>query len=37
MEYFNTIKRHLARIFMKFERDKGSFEIHFVCVLLGFH
>ena len=30
MEYLNTIKRHLGRIFMKFERDEDS-EISF-CV-----
>ena len=36
MEYLNTIKRYSGRIFMKFERDEGSFEIHTVCVLLGF-
>ena len=28
MEYLNTIKRHLGRIFMKFERDEDS-EISF--------
>ena len=31
IEYLNTIKRHPGRIFIKFERDKGSFEISF-CV-----
>ena len=29
MEYLNTIKRHPGRIFMKFEKDEGSFEISF--------
>ena len=26
-EYLNTIKRYSGRVFIKFERDKGSFEI----------
>ena len=29
--YLNTIKGHPGRIFMKFERDEGSFKISF-CV-----
>ena len=32
IEYLNTIKRYSGRIFVKFERDDGSFEIHSVCV-----
>ena len=31
MEYLNTIKRHPGRIFIKFEKDEGGFEILF-CV-----
>ena len=31
MEYLNTIKRYPGRIFVKFEKDEGSFEISF-CV-----
>ena len=27
MQYLNTIKRYSGRIFIKFERDEGSFEI----------
>ena len=31
IEYLNTIKSYSGKIFIKFERDKGSFEIKF-CV-----
>ena len=31
IEYLNTIERYSGRIFIKFERDKGSFEI-LLCV-----
>ena len=29
IEYLNTIKRYSGRLFIKFERNKGSFEISF--------
>ena len=35
MEYLNTIKRHPVRIFMKFQRDKGSFETSFYVKKVG--
>ena len=31
IEYLNTIKRYSGRIFIKFERDEGGFEIS-LCV-----
>ena len=31
IEWLNTIKRYSGRIFVKFERDEGSFEIS-LCV-----
>ena len=35
IEYLNTVERYSGRIFIKFKRDEGSFEIS-LCVLLGF-
>ena len=31
IEYLNTIKRYSGRIFIKFDRDEGSFEVS-LCV-----
>ena len=40
MGYLNRIKRYLGRIFMKFERDEGSFKIsfsvHFIKIFARF-
>ena len=35
IEYLTAIKIYSVRIVIKFERDEGSFEIPFLCILLG--
>ena len=38
MGYLNTIKRYTGRVFMKLERDKGSFKIPFcICSIRVFN